>query len=195
MKNYVINENEYLSNIDLEKQHIKLELPAIKQQNFIHQNVNLRSLLVSFNDLFQGYINNLVLTVEKKGEEEAFKEINTLIETYSSFRKLLSPEDEIFVKNDFQQKILPYTQQSEFCKYCYDKPRGYAGDFMAMEMIWKGKNTEGNRYNGNGKIGEMINALTLDSLNCEANVYRVHYLKKKFYSTETVKLLQSDVVQ
>ena len=122
---------------------------------------------------------NLPKAIKKHGEAIAFNNLNSLIAVADNFRKSLSVEDEKYFKSDFQQKIMPLTQQSELCKYCYDKPRGYAGDFMAMEMIYKGIAHAEYRYRGTSEIGKAINAFTLDSANCKANANRVNYFKKK----------------
>ncbi len=117
-------------------------------------------------------------TIEKIGEKPAFERLSALIAIAQNITELLSPENAKKFKNNFQSRILKYTNESEFCKYCYDKPRGYAGDFMAMEMIWNGRNDPDLRYRGESAIGKALNAFTLDSANCKANEYRVHYLKQ-----------------
>ena len=152
-------------------------------------------LLDDFNNLLQETLTNLPIAIDKDGENMAFNNLNILINTADRFRKNLSPEEESYFKNDFQQKILPHINQSELCKYSYDKPRGYAGDFMAMQMIWNGRTSLDYRYRGKSDVGKAINAFTLDSANCKANVYRVYHLKKKFLSTKIVKLPQLVVAQ
>lgn len=128
---------------------------------------------------FAELVSDIKEDLTSEQESKLFNQLSSIIEDIQSQRKSLSPAEDLELKNSFQQKILPFTKQSEFCNYCYTKPRGYAGDFAMMEMIWKGRTQPENyRYRGDSSVGKMLNAFALDSANCEANEERVHYLKE-----------------
>ncbi len=120
---------------------------------------------------------SIVEQVELNGEPIIFSKIDGLLKQIQDCRYGFDEKDDLKLKRFFQNKILPYTNQSEFCGYSYCKPRGYAGDFGAMELIWKGRTLPHEyRYRGDSATGELINAFTLDSANCRANEHRVNFL-------------------
>lgn len=53
------------------------------------------------------------------------------------------------------KEIFPYFMRSRFAERAYFKPKGYAGDFLMMEHIYK------NEPKGEGKLGEIIDAFCL----------------------------------
>lgn len=78
----------------------------------------------------------------------------------------------------FEKTLLPTILQSEFCKYCREKPRGYAGDFVMMEWIWTERTkaiSEGLYPYCESAIGRLVSEFTFQHANCAANEYRVHY--------------------
>lgn len=55
------------------------------------------------------------------------------------------------------KEIFPYFMRSRFAERAYYKPKGYAGDFLMMEMIYQ------NRPEGDGKLGLLVDAWCLNS--------------------------------
>ena len=55
------------------------------------------------------------------------------------------------------KEIFPYFMRSRFAERAYYKPKGYAGDFLMMEMIYK------NRPNGDGKLGSLVDGWCLET--------------------------------
>ncbi|NTU49011.1 MAG: cyclic nucleotide-binding domain-containing protein [Syntrophobacteraceae bacterium] len=55
------------------------------------------------------------------------------------------------------KEIFPYFMRSRFAERAYYKPRGYAGDFMMMEMIYR------NQPDGDGKLGRLMDAWCLET--------------------------------
>lgn len=53
------------------------------------------------------------------------------------------------------KEIFPYFMRSRFCERAYFKPKGYAGDFLMMEHIYK------NVPEGDGKLGQLVDAFCL----------------------------------
>jgi len=135
--------------------------------------IDARQLISELTDI----VVDIEAKVESLGEESVFGRMEDMLSQIQSIRTFLSCSEEMNLKNFFQEKLLPYTIESEFCNYSYRKPRGYAGDFGAMELIWKGRTEpQKYRYCGTSTRGRLINAFTLDSANCRANEYRVHFL-------------------
>jgi extracellular factor (EF) 3-hydroxypalmitic acid methyl ester biosynthesis protein len=55
-----------------------------------------------------------------------------------------------------QRELLPYILLTENCERWYAKPRGYAGDFLTIEWIYR------NRAGGTGRIGPVLDRCFLD---------------------------------
>jgi CRP-like cAMP-binding protein len=53
------------------------------------------------------------------------------------------------------KEIFPYFMRSRFAERAYYKPRGYAGDFLMMEMIYR------NEPEGDGKLGRIMDSWCL----------------------------------
>ena len=122
-------------------------------------------------------IKTLPHNVEQAGEKTAFQGLKEILSLYQGYRNFLSACHEQHFKKAFQQKILFLTNQSALCRYSYEKPRGYPGDFGLMSLIWDGR--RGPKYCGYTGLGAYLNAFTLETENCRANEYRVYYLKER----------------
>lgn len=69
------------------------------------------------------------------------------------------------------KEVFPYLMRSRFVERAYYKPKGYAGDFMMIELIYR------NRPEGDGKLGELIDAWALDQVPSRAVRARRRLLK------------------
>jgi len=108
-----------------------------------------------------------------------FESLHNIMAELSQTRQTLTPKADQEEMLRFRSRLLPIVHQSTFCKYVYDKPRGYAGDFLTQEMIWLGRTIKGKHlYDGTSPTGELINAFTFDMANCKANEERVYRLQK-----------------
>jgi extracellular factor (EF) 3-hydroxypalmitic acid methyl ester biosynthesis protein len=76
-----------------------------------------------------------------------------------------------------QQEMAPYILMTDFLNRSYTKPRGYAGDFLTIA----------NAYNdlaiGNGRTGELLDRLTLDSPAVKAVKNRRKLLTEEILNT------------
>ncbi len=79
------------------------------------------------------------------------------IETY-----IKKEEDERFVWGYVFKEFFPYLMRSRFAERVYYKPKGYAGDFMMMEMIYR------NEPDGDGKLGKIMDGWFLKSSAADA---------------------------
>lgn len=115
---------------------------------------------------------------KEQGEAACAVAFNKEINDIHKMRVLLSPEEEKTEKARFQKIMLPLVHESTFCGYVYDKPLGYAGDYITQEMIWTGRVLGGeSRYRGSTPAGKLLNSITLDMENCIANERRVEILR------------------
>lgn len=194
IQNRVLPQHKHSTDVSSENQltgFLPLTQVSVHQENSLLATLNPIVLEFEVTQtqtlLLQGYskietlkneLENLPETCRSSGEQTAFQKLDSSINQLSIIRNQLSSEEETQLKLYFNQLILPITNQSLFCSYAYSKPRGYAGDFWAMELIWRGRTQpDNNRYQGESPIGKLINAYTLDMHNCKANEYRIHKLK------------------
>jgi extracellular factor (EF) 3-hydroxypalmitic acid methyl ester biosynthesis protein len=61
-----------------------------------------------------------------------------------------------------QREWLPYVMLATTAERCYAKPRGYAGDFLTIEMMYQ------NEGQGAGRLGPILDNLFLDMPACHA---------------------------
>jgi SAM-dependent methyltransferase len=71
-------------------------------------------------------------------------------------------EYEDFVWGYVFKEIFPYFMRSRFAERAYYKPKGYPGDFLMMEMIYR------NQPRGDGKFGALADGWLLKSVPAEA---------------------------
>ena len=71
-------------------------------------------------------------------------------------------EDERFVWGYVFKEFFPYLMRSRLAERVYYKPKGYAGDFMMMEMIYR------NQPEGDGKLGKIMDGWFLASQAADA---------------------------
>jgi len=60
------------------------------------------------------------------------------------------------------KEIFPYFMRSRFAERAYFKPKGYAGDFQMMEMIYN------NKPQGDGKLGVLVDSWCLNTIAARA---------------------------
>jgi CRP-like cAMP-binding protein/SAM-dependent methyltransferase len=75
---------------------------------------------------------------------------------------LTRPEVEDHVWGYFFKELFPYFMRSRVAERAYFKPKGYAGDFLMMEMIYR------NQPEGDGKLGTLIDSWYLSSAAAKA---------------------------
>lgn len=73
-----------------------------------------------------------------------------------------SPESQDFVWGYVFKEIFPYFMRSRFAERAYYKPKGYPGDYLMMEMIYK------NQARGDGKFGTIADGWLLKSVPAKA---------------------------
>ncbi|MBN1797763.1 MAG: methyltransferase domain-containing protein [Spirochaetales bacterium] len=119
-------------------------------------------------------------TAREQGEEEASRILQEKLKELTEYRKSFNEEQDKKQKKIFQELLLSIAHESYYCKYSYDKPRGYAGDFKNLEMIWFAITKGGSyRYLGETELGKLISSLTFSMENPHATVDRMNLIKEK----------------
>ncbi len=89
--------------------------------------------------------------------EEYYGRCDTIIEHFNNRLEQLDRSVEDGKLKDYLmgyifKEIFPYFMRSRFAQRTYFKPKGYAGDFLMMELIYR------NEPEGDGNLGVMIDA-------------------------------------
>lgn len=121
----------------------------------------------------------LPLIAEKDGELSAYQVLNNASKQLTEARKELSPEQDGREMEVFREICLKTILESTFAKYIFEKPRGYSGDFVTQEMIWRGRTEpDEHRYLGVSSVGKLLTAMIYDMENPRANEERIHILNQ-----------------
>ncbi|MGD9364313.1 MAG: cyclic nucleotide-binding domain-containing protein [Desulfobacteraceae bacterium] len=70
------------------------------------------------------------------------------------------------------KELFPYFMRSRLAERAYYKPKGYAGDFELIELIYR------NKPEGDGKLGRLIDGWLLNRIPCQAVRNRRRLLKE-----------------
>ena len=84
---------------------------------------------------------------------ELMRETHALLGTSSPLHDALREQ----IGARMQREVLPYVLATESAERFYAKPRGYAGDYLAIDMIYR------NEPRGTGRIGPVVDRLFLDT--------------------------------
>jgi hypothetical protein len=132
---------------------------------------------MDYHDL-KNLIHSFPQLTHDSGEEACYRAFTETLSRLSHERSGFSLERDKEEIARFREVMLPVVHESEFCGYAYDKPRGYAGDFVTQEMIWFGRTQGGpRRYAGSTEAGRILNSVTLDMENSRANEERMGRLR------------------
>ena len=121
----------------------------------------------------------LEAAVDSLGERPAFERLYELMQRFSQEWDRAEPDQQELLRKRVRTLALDTLLESAFFRHAYVKPRGYAGDYIGMKMVWEGRTLGGaHRYCGSTRRGELINSLILGFPNCAANEQRVHILRR-----------------
>jgi extracellular factor (EF) 3-hydroxypalmitic acid methyl ester biosynthesis protein len=98
-------------------------------------------------------------------------------------------EDKYFVWGYVFKEIFPYFMRSRFAERTYYKPKGYAGDFLMMEMIYR------NKPDGDGKLGTLVDEWLLNSIPAKAVRGRRELLSKQLKALSRERLEQGNSIR
>ncbi|HBD08288.1 MAG TPA: hypothetical protein DCZ69_08500 [Syntrophobacteraceae bacterium] len=97
-------------------------------------------------------------------------------------QNLAKPDVEEYAWGYVFKEIFPYFMRSRFAERAYYKPKGYAGDHLMMEMIYR------NQPEGDGKLGTLTDSWCLNSAASKAVRGRRKLLGKQLESISRQKL-------
>jgi len=110
--------------------------------------------------------------------EQTLKErVHSLIWKMYHVLKLQSKDDYPLYKQYFQKQLLSLTNDSMLFKRSMEKPRGYSGDFVMMDIIYR------NQRMGNSLWERLINSALTTIPPGQALVNRIEYLLEQIKST------------
>ncbi|ROR03192.1 cyclic nucleotide-binding domain-containing protein [Desulfosoma caldarium] len=112
-------------------------------------------------DLFD--LSYAVQSIGKDGELNGLQERCTSIMNH--LNENLQDMEPLIAQSDFQdvvwgyifKEVFPYLMRSRFAERAYYKPKGYAGDYLMMEMIYR------HEPSGDGKLGFLVDAWCLNA--------------------------------
>jgi CRP-like cAMP-binding protein/chemotaxis methyl-accepting protein methylase len=101
-----------------------------------------------------------------------------VLNTFNTYLSLFNPpqdeaEDANYIWGYVFKEFFPYLMRSRFAERTYYKPKGFAGDFKMIEMIYK------NVPQGDGKLGQLIDDWLLNSTAARAVRGRRRLLAEK----------------
>ena len=99
------------------------------------------------------------------------------------------PEMEEYVWGYIFKEIFPYYMRSRFAERAYYKPKGYAGDFNIMEMIYR------NQPDGDGKLGTLVDRWCLNTMAAKAVRGRRKFLTRQLETLTHPKLATRDSIR
>jgi hypothetical protein len=88
-------------------------------------------------------------------------------------KRIVNTSIESFMWHYIFKEIYPVIMKSRFADRAYTKPKGYAGDFMMMEMLYQ------NTPDGDGKLGIVIDHWCLSTPSAQAVRNRKKLLSRK----------------
>jgi len=140
---------------------------------------------------FEQLLITLPCVIQENGEEFALSMVAKVFNNLTIDRNKLTKNEDLAEMNVFRNKYLPRILQSEFPYSVFTKPRGYPGDYLTQEMIWRSKTGKyEDKYRGNSETGKCFNAMTLLMDNCKANLERYNiissYLHSKYESIASI---------
>jgi len=127
----------------------------------------------------KAFLLDLPASVNEQGEASCLSRLQAQLAMATAERASWGSDTDEEQCRQFREVVLPVVVESELGAYVNAQPRGYPGDFITQEMIWLGRTCRGShRYAGRSETGRLINALTLDMANSEANELRARYLRE-----------------
>jgi extracellular factor (EF) 3-hydroxypalmitic acid methyl ester biosynthesis protein len=111
------------------------------------------------------------------GERAAFAGLRQRWVRLSEALAALSENERAFVRAEFRSHLNPTFHRAELPAYAAARPRGYPGDFGAMEIIFTGCSLLASATGpAETDLDALINRFVLGLENCRANVSRAHLL-------------------
>ena len=152
----------------------------------------LRSLIdeikVSFYDLSYKLQRDKGQKILPQHKELGFKLMDKFNYALQDLQKNQLPEYQECVWGYIFKEVFPYCMSSRFGERAYYKPKGYAGDFLMIDMLYQ------NKPAGDGKLGELIDGWFLQTPAARAIRGRRVLLKSKLQQFASEKFKKGEPV-
>jgi len=103
--------------------------------------------------------------------------------------RLDEPQTGDYVWGFVFKEIFPYFMRSRFAERAYFKPKGYAGDYLMMEMIYQ------NQPTGDGKLGVLVDGWCLNTAAAKAVRGRRELLSRRLEAWSRERLTSGDRIR
>jgi extracellular factor (EF) 3-hydroxypalmitic acid methyl ester biosynthesis protein len=125
-------------------------------------------------------LQNLPVRADEVGRPAAIAEALAALEALHSYQCRLPEPTRAILRERFREEVRPLFLEAEVTRYAAARPRGYPGDFGAMERIWKGRTLpQTHSALGRTPLGRLLNQVVLELANCIANEERVYILARR----------------
>lgn len=108
-------------------------------------------------------------------KEETTKKLQVMAKTHAEF---LENEKQNH-KDFFREHLHSYFMEAPFAKRSFEKPRGYPGDYLMMDMIYR------QEFIGETIFGRLMNKFLTTYIPCKANTERLDYLTRLLNEVST----------
>ncbi len=124
--------------------------------------------------------------IDESMREKTFSVLDSFYQQTLYLQELdISEEEADYTWGYAFKELFPYFMRSRFAERIYFKPKGYAGDFLMMEMIYK-KEPE-----GDGKIGKLIDEWCLNFNGAKAILGRRKLLCSQLHEVCSTKFIKN----
>ncbi|MBI5556810.1 MAG: cyclic nucleotide-binding domain-containing protein [Deltaproteobacteria bacterium] len=108
---------------------------------------------------------------------DCFAILDTINDSLAGYKMLMeNQQDRDLMWGYIFKEVFPYIMRSRFVERAYYKPKGYAGDFLMMEHIYR------DQPDGDGKLGKIVDAWCLQRPGAKAIRGRRKLLREQLAS-------------
>ncbi len=148
-----------------------------------HHVTQIREALDQFKDLMLQYdkatLKNQTAEIEHLDTEirHRFLQVSRKLNETIGVGSELGEVTRTLIGQMVQRELMPYLQMTECARRFYTKPRGYAGDFFSIELIYR------NSGDGTGPVGPLLDACFLAEPAAQAVRNRRGLLAREVFGT------------
>jgi len=161
---------------------IEKRLLSLLDEAFIENVQALKQCLVTTKDKFDSYDNTVTKRKQwmrflEENKASIFKKLNRYFDVLWQISKSFPHPLYELHKRYSQEELHPLYLSSPFIRRIYEKPLGYAGDYVMMNYIYE------DGYEGDTTYNKLLHRYVLSLPATLANKNRKYYFKKRIWST------------
>ena len=148
----------------------------IYHDNFVDETINLKKYLMSIKGLCDEYdkrrppLQNQIKYIESI-KDEFFMTLDIHFFIVWEISRRFSEEEMLRHRKYYQKELMPFFQLSPYNKRVYDKPLGYAGDYVMMIYLYE------DGYEGDSTFAKLIHRYSMHVPAARANHNRKDFYK------------------